>query len=311
MLHINVRSLKTTKSQIVMGQVCSINEDDLGNTHDYVIQLKPKVLEIVKPNAVKENPREVANILQHANDISVQYLLKNYNDFLAQQKQEVTEEKVTFVSPQETKSIIEKHNQKFAEYMAQQYLAQQEPNTKISAQTSTNQVDIDRHFENSKKEEDYLETNPHEYALYYLPEIKEAIKKVGVKVVKMDLHCEGESMFMNEVNLPKFLTKNTPEPIFVGYNKKEKCPVMIVRYIDEINNKTLNLENATSCVFIIIVYIPHVGLEPMTMEYGPTKIDGKIGMIQKKCDMNLDGGQGINKYVVNLIEGKLPGKRIR
>lgn len=231
------------------------------------------------------------------------------------------------------KSIIDKHTQEFEEYLAQQEqnipCTLQEANSQNTESFSqntesfsqnteslvqispANQIDMNRTFVNSEEEDNYLEKNPHEYALYYLPEIKEAIKKIGAKVVKMDLQCEGEAGFMNETNLPKFLTKNTPEPIFVGYNKEENFPVMIVRYIDEINNKTLGIENATSFVFIMIMYIPHVGLEPMTMEYGPTKIDGKIRMMQTNSSMNLDGGQAIDKYVVNLIEGKLPGKRIR
>ena len=184
----------------------------------------------------------------------------------------------------------------------------------------SNLINVNRQFANSKDENKYLEKNPHEYILYALPEIKEAIKNVGAKVVNLDLYYE-ELSFMNKTNIDKFLTNNTPEPIFVSFNKEEETPVLIVRYIDEINNKLLGVENAsgvknaTSFVCIMLIPIAHIGLEPMAFECGPGR--SKKGHIKMKSksnvnlDMKLDGGHSITKYVVDLIEGKLEGKRIR
>ena len=139
-----------------------------------------------------------------------------------------------------------------------------------------------------------------------------AIGDTSTEYVIMDLHYEKDNMFMNEKNMPKFMTSVTRQPIIVGYNGTIKSPFMVIRYIDTKNNEKYKLrQDATSFLILYIGEIAHVGLEPIMFKYKwVTDKSGKPEM-KMKTEMNVDNGTGIINYVVELIRGKLDKKKIR
>lgn len=145
------------------------------------------------------------------------------------------------------------------------------------------------------------------------PEVKEVIDEQGIKTIVTDLHYDEESMFMNKQNLSKFQTKNTPEPIFVGYSDEAKTPFMILRFIDAEHNKKEKLpDGATSFVVLTMGHIAHVGFEPIMSNYKwVIDEDTHKPSLIEETTMNLDGGTEITTYVIKLIKGEIEGVKLK
>jgi len=144
--------------------------------------------------------------------------------------------------------------------------------------------------------------------------VREAINEANVQTTIMnDLIYDDHTMFMNNTNRERFLTKNTTEPIIVGYNEDAKTPFMIIRFIDEKHNEQQGIRlDATSFIVITIGIVPHCGFEQMMFEYKWTKDEGTPGhKINIRSEFNVDGGKAITDYVVKIIKDEIDGIRLR
>ena len=151
------------------------------------------------------------------------------------------------------------------------------------------------------------------YLLNEWEPVKNAIEKMDLKTVIMDLHYDENNGLFNQLNREKFQTSVTPEPIILGFSESAGTPFMIIRFIDAITNTKAGIpDNATSFLIITIVHIPHCGYEYMMQEiqWGKDIESGQFYPTMR-TEMNLDCGQAITDYVVKLITGELEGKKIR
>ena len=155
--------------------------------------------------------------------------------------------------------------------------------------------------------------DPNTFMLDEWVPIKTIIQQNNIAYKIMDLHYDENNGFMNGVNIPKFQSSATKEPILIGFNDVAKKPFMIIRFIDANRNKQDNIpEGATSFLIITVAYIAHVGFEYCLEEINwmNDPITGNcVG--NRRFEMNLDNGTAITDYVTKLLKGEFEHKTLK
>ena len=146
---------------------------------------------------------------------------------------------------------------------------------------------------------------------WFCDPIRDAINSGDLKgrVTVLDLESPNGS-FVTESNFEKLSTINTPQPLIFGYSKDAESPFLMIRFIDSVHNAREKIpSDAKSFKCLMHTAIPHVGLEPISLNYYFCQTE-KGSCVEETIDCYADHGKAVFAKTVKLLKGELDGKKV-
>lgn len=170
-------------------------------------------------------------------------------------------------------------------------------------------------FDDKESDEEFIELPSYyispTYLLDHWKPVSDVIKKQNIKTVVMELHYDNDIGFIHSKNMHYFL--NTPNTIIIGFNNIANTPFMIIKFIDMKHNEKKGIHlKSLSFLVITIQRIPYCGFEQFMSEINFIKGSEPNSYIKNNLRwvFNVDGGESIANYIVQLINGEFGHKKL-